>query len=249
MTGHVAQIWRHPIKAHGREGLDRVHLAKGAAMPWDRHWAVTHARTKADGSSWAPAANFTVGAKHPGLQAIRAVLDEGSGWVTLTHPDQPELCFDPETEQQRFLDWTAAFVSPDHPPSTGIVAAPGRSMTDTEYPSVSLINLASHRAVSDKLGQDLSVLRWRGNFILDGLGPWQEFEWLNQRLRLGQAEIVVRERIKRCKATMANPETGIRDADTLMALRQGWDHQDLGVYAEVVTSGDVAVGDKLTLLS
>ena len=248
MTGRVARIWRHPIKAHGREALDRVHLTKGNTMPWDRRWAVTHAQTKADGSDWAHCANFTRGAKVPQLQAIRSTVEESSGTVTLTHPDRPDLTFDPDTEKQLFLDWVGPLLPVDHPPSTDIVSVPGRGMTDTDFPSVSLINLASHRAVSDRLGQDLSVLRWRGNFILDGLGPWQEFEWLGKRLRLGGAELLVRERIKRCKATTANPETGIRDVDTLATLRQGWDHQDFGIYAEVVASGDVAVDDDLELL-
>ncbi len=248
MTGRVARIWRHPIKSHGREQLTDVCLTAGCTMPYDRRWAVTHARTKADGSAWAPCANFTIGAKVPRLQAINAMVDEASGTVTLNHPDRPDLCFDPETEQQRFLDWVAPLLTNDHPPSTDIIRVPGRGMTDSDFPSVSLINLASHKAVSDHLGQELSPLRWRGNFILEALEPWEEFQWIGKRLRIGSAELHVRESIKRCKATNANPETGVRDADTLAVLRQGWGHQDFGIYAEVVTSGNVSVGDLLEIM-
>ena len=56
----------------------------------------------------------------------------------------------------------------------------------------------------------------------------------------------VTERIGRCKATMANPETGLRDADTLAALGT-WGHQDFGVYAEVVEVGPIAVGDAVAV--
>jgi hypothetical protein len=42
---------------------------------------------------------------------------------------------------------------------------------------------------------------------------------------------------------MANPETGARDVDTLMHLRDGWGHQDFGVYAEVIEGGPIVVGD------
>ena len=31
----VAEIWRHPVKAHGRERIDQVTLEAGKAMPWD----------------------------------------------------------------------------------------------------------------------------------------------------------------------------------------------------------------------
>ena len=43
--GAVAELWRHPIKSHGRETLDAVEFTAGACMPWDRHWAVTHDET------------------------------------------------------------------------------------------------------------------------------------------------------------------------------------------------------------
>ena len=42
---------------------------------------------------------------------------------------------------------------------------------------------------------------------------------------------------------MANPRTGKRDADTLGALRDGWNHQDFGVYAKVIKGGKVTPND------
>ena len=43
-------------------------------------------------------------------------------------------------------------------------------------------------------------------------------------------------------ATTANPETGVRDADTLGALNS-WGHQDMGVYGIVQTGGLMSLGD------
>ena len=59
---------------------------------------------------------------------------------------------------------------------------------------------------------------------------------------------MVREPIRRCLATTANPETGQRDADTLQALQSGWGHQDFGVYCEVVKSGEIQIGDMPEML-
>ncbi|MGB5557838.1 MAG: MOSC N-terminal beta barrel domain-containing protein [Paracoccaceae bacterium] len=249
MTGTVAQIWRHPIKSHGRESLDQVPLTAGRTMPWDRTWAVTHENTKSDGTAWAPCANFSIGSRAPLLQAIVASLDEATGTVSLTHPDRPDLRFNPDTEQGRFLEWVGPLMPQGRAASTGIVRVPDRGMTDTDFPSVSLINLASHRAFSQQLEQDLSPLRWRGNFLIDALEPWEEFDWIGKRLRIGRAELTVRECIGRCLATAANPQTGIRDVDTLKALRDGRGHTDFGVYGEVVVTGDIKVGDTLEVLS
>ena len=38
----VAALYRHPIKAIGREEVDEVDLIAGQTMPGDRLWAVAH---------------------------------------------------------------------------------------------------------------------------------------------------------------------------------------------------------------
>jgi uncharacterized protein YcbX len=50
-------------------------------------------------------------------------------------------------------------------------------------------------------------------------------------------------RIPRCAATSVNPETAQRDLTVPKALKQHFGHVDMGVYAEVVRGGRVAVGD------
>lgn len=245
MSGKVTHLWRHPIKSHGREALSEVTLALGQTMPGDRVWAVAHEASKVDGSEWAPCVNFSRGSKAPLLMAISAQLDGES--VTLSHPKRPDLTFRPDVEQDAFLDWVRPLMPADRAASARIVRVPGRGMTDSDYPSVSLCNMSSHRAIEQKLETDLSICRWRGNIWFDGLPAWEEFDWLDRDIQIGEAVLNVRERITRCLATTANPETGDRDADTLGALRT-WDHQDFGVYAQVVRGGTIRPGDKVQVL-
>ncbi|WP_170419428.1 MOSC domain-containing protein [Ruegeria atlantica] len=242
MNAEVTHIWRHPIKSHGREAVQTVTVSPGQTMPGDRVWAVAHEASNADGSQWVPCANFSRGSKAPQLMAISARLNGDT--ITLTHSDRPDLTFDPDKEQQVFLDWVQPLMPADRAASARIVRVPGRGMTDSDFPSISLCNLASHRAVGQKLGSDLSIQRWRGNIWFDGLPLWEEFGWLGREVQIGEAVFHVKERIQRCMATTANPETGVRDTDTLGALNS-WGHQDFGVYAEVVRGGAISVGDKV----
>jgi uncharacterized protein YcbX len=110
------------------------------------------------------------------------------------------------------------------------------------------MNMASHRAVSQKIGRPVESERWRGNIWLDGLAPWEEFDWIGRDLRIGAAMLRIREPIVRCMHTTANPVSGIRDTDTLGALEDGWGHQDFGVNAEVVQSGTVSVNDPIEVM-
>ncbi|WP_414896817.1 MOSC domain-containing protein [Rhodovulum sp. YEN HP10] len=248
MTARLAQIYRHPIKGHGAEALEAVELEAGRTLPWDRTWAVAHEASRADGTGWAPCANFSRGAKAPQLMAIGARLNDAAGQITLTHPDRPDLTFSPDSEGSALIDWVRPLMPADRAASTRIVRVPGRGMTDSAFPSVSLLGLASLEALSGKLGQSLSPLRFRGNFWIEGLAPFAEFDWIGRKIRLGRAVIEMRERITRCMATAANPETGERDADTLGALQAGWGHKQFGVYAEVIEGGRVALGDAVEAL-
>jgi len=255
MSGpRVAAFWRHPIKSHGRERVARVTLARGQAMPWDRCWAVTHEATRHDGTGWSPCREFSIGSKSPGLQAIEAESDRQAGTVTLRHPERPTLTIRPDDpddpeDAERFIGWVRPISNPDRARPAQLVRVEETAMTDTDFPSLSLINLASHAAVEAELGQALSPLRWRGNILFEGFAPWAEMRWIGKRLRLGHVEMEIIEPIQRCMATTANPETGQRDADTLGALNRGFGHQDCGVYARVVQGGQLHEGDPIEVLA
>jgi hypothetical protein len=247
LSGRVAQLWRHPIKGCGAEPVTRTTLAPGRAMDWDRVWAVAHdaARLAPEAPGWAPCPNFVRGARTPAVMAIRAETDEAAGRVTLRHPDRPEIAVDPDApaDAARLVAWLDPLHDPSRPRPAFVLRAGARGMTDSDFPSISVLGLASLRALGDRLGRALAPERFRGNVWIEGLAPWEEFDWLGREIRLGAARLRVRERITRCKATTVDPATGRRDADTLGALEAGWGHQDFGVYAEVVAGGPVALGD------
>lgn len=247
MPTRLAEIWRHPIKAHGREPLVSAQIAVDGVIPWDRYWAIAHEAADLQ-KGWSHCNNFTRGAKAPSLMALTSNLNEETREITLHHPDKEALTFKPDQDTTAFLAWIADLMPKDRAAPVSIVKAGARGMTDSDFPSISLNNPSSHRAVSQAVGRPLSHHRWRGNLWVEGLGPWEEFEWIGRRLRIGQATFEVRQRITRCRATMANPDTGRVDADTLGALNDTWGHQDFGVYLTCVDAGEISVNDPLELL-
>jgi uncharacterized protein len=248
VTARLAHIVRHPLKAIGRETLAAVTLAPGAWLPFDRLWAVAHANAKLDGG-WGVKANFLRGVTEPALMAVTAHLDATEGRLTLDHAQAGRIAIRPDDagDTAILLDWLARLWPADLPAPTGIYRAAEAHLTDVPEPWVSVNNHATLRAVEQRAGQPLSMHRWRGNLWIEGLAPWEEFDLVGRRLRIGAAVLEVRERITRCKATMANPETGRRDVDTLAALRT-WDHQDFGVYAAVTEGGTIHRDDAVEIL-
>ena len=252
MVARIAHIWRHPIKSLGREAVETLDLEPGKTMPWDRVWAIAHEASKfnAETPEWARCANFIRAAKAPSLIAVTARTDEATGHLTLSHPEKPQITVNPDDagDAAALVDWVRPLVPENRAQPKAVVKAPGRGMTDTAFPSISINGLSSLRTLSQKIGQDLQMERFRGNFWIDGLGPWEEFEWIGRELKIGTATLAVKERIARCTATTANPESGKVDADTLGTLRNGWGHQDFGVYAEVTHGGTVSLGDTLSVI-
>jgi uncharacterized protein YcbX len=246
-VNRLTRITRHPIKGHGREDLASVLLIPGACLPWDRHWAVAHSDAcLTDG--WNRCANFARGAKAPGLMAITSTLNEATGEVVLSHPDRGVITFRPDdaADLPRFLDWVLPLNPPDRARPDRIVSM-GLGLTDSDFPSVSLLSEASLSALSQAMGTPLSPDRFRGNLWIDGAAPFAEFDWIGRSLRIGEAVLEIKERITRCLATTVNPSTGQPDADTLGAMERGFGHQDFGVYAVVTNGGLIATDDEWTL--
>lgn len=248
----VASLWRHPIKSHGRESVPVAALSRGGTFPWDRTWAIRNSRSRIDPAApaWGPKANFMNGMTLPAVAAIASHLDEARAEVTLTHPQAGTITIRPDdaTDAGRLVDWLAPLCPPDRPGPDSVVRLDARGMTDTDWPSVSLINLASNAAVGLLAGQEITPERWRGNIWVEGAGAWVERGWIGCRLRIGGAILTVREPITRCLQTAASPETGERDIDMLKVLTDAFGSAEFGVYCEVTQGGEIRPGNRIEVL-
>ncbi len=247
MTIAVAAIWRYPVKGIGRESVERVTLAPGGPLPGDRAFAVLQ-QGAPDTDDWQPRRNFLQVASGPDLAAVTVTRDAQDA-LTFRHADGTVTA---PLSLPRDGAALIAFAAPHWPearpaPARIVVAPPETGMPDNGAATLSVLNLASLAALSDRLGQPLQIERFRGNVILAGARPWEEFDWIGRDLTIGDLTLSVTERIERCRATEANTETGRRDANVPAALRDAWGHQDFGVYATVRTGGTIVTGAAVTL--
>ena len=237
----LAAIWRHPVKGVGAEPLARAELAPGRSLPGDRAWAILTGSAR-DTGAWQPCRNFARGAHAPRLMAVTA--ETRSDRLAFAHPQRPALEIDPATDGEALLDWIAPLWPEERPAPTALIRAPEEGMTDSDFPSVSVLSLSSLDALSEA-GHAMDPRRFRGNLWIGGLEPWEEFDLIGRTLRVGEAELEVVDRIERCRATEADPDTGERDTNTLALLRDQWGHRDFGVIARVVRPGRIALGSEV----
>ncbi|MEM8840329.1 MAG: MOSC N-terminal beta barrel domain-containing protein [Pseudomonadota bacterium] len=250
MTATVATLCRHPVKSLGEECLDQVTLTAGKHMPWDRVWAVCHGNTGFDPAKpeWVRARNFVTQTFVPNLARITISLDEASGEIALTHPDAEPLTVDPDTSPQALCDWLLPLAKDQRPGPYQVARLPQAAFTDFPDTHLAINSTSSLKALEQAAGMHLHRTRFRANLWLDGLAPWEEFEWIGREIGVGDARLRVTERVKRCNATTANPATGLRDMDVPALLMEKWGHQDFGVYAQVIGGGTIETGTPVAVL-
>lgn len=246
MTARVAHLIRHPIKSAGYEDIERATLQVGAAFPFDRVWAVAHAAARlAEPAAWAPKLQFLRGWGSAELMAISCRSDPATREVTLGHPrrETARFCPDDPADAARLIAWLRPLWPENRPEPAAVYTVSGQALTDQHEPLVSINSLASLADLSASVGQDLSRHRFRGNIWVEGWVPWAERDLIGQEIAIGGARLQVVEPIGRCRATGANPVTGVQDIDTMAALQTGYGHTDFGIFARVTQAGPIAVGD------
>ena len=116
-----------------------------------------------------------------------------------------------------------------------------------------MISLASVADLAARGGvTKVDPRRFRMLIELDDCQPYEEDSWSGDRLRIGEAELLVSGPTYRCTLTTLHPDTGERDfpaLDVLATYRQGADGLELGRYAQVLRPGVIRVGDTVEVLA
>jgi len=249
-AAQVQGIYRYPVKGLSAEHLPSVVLAKGQTLPADRAYAIENGPSGFDASAPAyfPKQRFLMLMKNERLAALSTQFDELTHTLTVRTAGRDTARGDLRTAAGRAAieAFFSEFCVADLRGPPKVLHAPGHSFSDVARKVVSIINLASVAELARVLGAPVDPLRFRGNVYVEGWAPWREFELLDQDLAIGPtARLRVVKRIVRCAATNVDPRTGVRDLAIPETLLRRFGHGDCGVYAEVITGGTIAAGDRI----
>jgi uncharacterized protein YcbX len=253
MTAHVSAIYRYPVKGFTPEQLKAIAVAPGKGLANDRIYAVENGPSGFDEA--APTTvnktRYTVLMNMPRVAAAQTRLDDVTGVLTASAEGVADFSGRLAEAEGRegFAVWLAGLLGEDADGPLKVLQTHGEfRFTDSSRGQISIINLASVRDLSERMGVELDPLRFRGNLYIEGWPAWVENEWVGRRLRVGEAQMDVVKRIQRCLATHVNPTTAERDAEVCTALFDNYGHVDCGIYMQAATPAQVKVGDPAGLL-
>jgi len=248
---HVTRLTQYPVKGFTGADLPRVQLVAGDHFPGDRMFAIENGPSGFDPAApvHQPKFKFLVLMRMPALARLTGRYDAATNRFTLLQGDREVAAGELTTSEGRktIEDYLAATLAGElRGPPRILTAPPGFRFMDSQSGYISILNLASLRAIAARAGRTiLAPERFRANIITDGLPPWGEFDLIGKTIRIGDVTLRMIKRIDRCAATHVDPVRGIRDLDLVGLLEREFGHHDCGVYAEVVTGGLVSVGDRI----
>lgn len=249
----LEDICRYPVKGLSPEHMSSVTLSPGKALPYDRTFALALGSTPVSGaiSEWMPKTSFLCLVRNEKLAQLQTEFDDATQTLTVRRGGNQVARGQLSQKIGRTMieDFFAAFMKEEARGRPKLVeAAPGHALSDHDSPVISIINMNSVRDLARVVGKDIDPMRFRGNFMIEGLDAWAEFDLCGKKIAVGDAVLDVEMRIDRCAATNVNPATAERDMNIPKDMMRGYGHIDCGVFARVTEGGDVSVGAELKIL-
>ncbi|QCK84745.1 MOSC domain-containing protein [Phreatobacter aquaticus] len=248
----IAALYRYPVKGLSAEPLTEALLEKSRHFPGDRLFAIENGPSGFDAAAPEHQAKtkFLVLARQAALAKLRTRYDDVTGELSIVADEIEAARGDLSTAEGRSAieAFFRMFLAKDLAGEPKVlVAPPAFRFMDSRSGFVSIINLATVRALEKETGMAIDPIRFRANVYIDGITAFSEFEWVGQEINLGGTRLKGLKRTERCAATTVNPATAVRDLMIPAFLMRTYGHADCGIYCEVTESGRIAVQDRLSV--
>jgi uncharacterized protein YcbX len=230
VVGRVVGLWRYPVKSMAGEALESVDVA-WHGLVGDRRWAFIRPGLERSDFPWL---------------TIRERPEMGHYRPRFARPDRPD-------DSQTVVETPAGEELDVADPALAAELGPGVRLIKQnrgvfDIAPLSAITTATIASMSDRVGTDLEVLRFRPNIVVEPVGsdPFPEDRWVGSVLRIGELAMRVDQRDKRCVMVNIDPATSERDPEVLRTIARERE-ACLGVYGTPVALGNVRVGDAVVL--
>ncbi|HHW35691.1 MAG TPA: MOSC domain-containing protein [Bacillales bacterium] len=240
LIGYIKEIVRHPVKSFYGEGVQKTRIME---------YGLYGDRSHAFSDDTRPGKFLTI-TQFPEMVRYKArfigeELTEKYPKVEITSPEgkilnlgDEELTKEIENKSGRKI--LPITYTPSHVPLGAI-----------EEEHIQLVTDASLDKLREIWGKsEIDYRRFRPNLLisLKEKVPFIEEQWFGKRVRIGnEVEIELKRHCERCMIITVNPENAEKDATLLKTVVKERNNY-FGVYASVIKTGEINVGDEVFLL-
>lgn len=260
MTLHLSTLYEHPLKSARGLAVDAADV-RSEGLAFDRRF-LAHT----------PDGTFISGRSHPRLVLVTPAWDGTT--LVLSAPGRDTLTLRPSAKtsasvavwKDRFAAWdqgeAAARWLSEFLDDEVRLAWLGdsqrtlrwdrdRRVTFADAAPLLALGTASLEDLSRRVGEPLSMRRFRPNLVIDGAEPFEEDSW--RRLKIGSVEFLNLDGCGRCEFTTIDPESAERHPrNEPVATLEAYRRVDTGIYFGMnlmpLSEGRLRVGDTVTVL-
>ena len=272
----VNGLFRYPVKSMLGEALDQTILGE-AGVPGDRHWAIRDEQRggirggkklpqlmKFGAASGTGAPTIT----SPDGEAKSASDDDINDWLSakLEHPVSlwpllPKEQLEhyrrgPPDDEDFEAELRAVFGRLPHEPIPDLTPfievleyeSPPGTYFDA-FPLMLMSKQSLETMKKNNPGSQFDIRRFRPNLLIDCVDddhPFPEQQWVGKQLLIGKVVLDIAYTCPRCSMVTQPLEELPQDAGIMRALVEQAEG-NLGVYARVIQSGTVNVGDSVSV--
>jgi ferredoxin-NADP reductase/uncharacterized protein YcbX len=247
----LKSITRYPVKGWPGQDMPRASLQIGCGIEYDRFFGISNGSSNIGATGWTPCQAFVRMTKNLQLPLFRANVDSEQHILELSAHGKKITVNYENTESLKNANPFLASLFPEHEAQKLKLYRREQDLGwwDHEDAEISILNMASIASLERHAEQNVNAERFRGNFLLENLRPWEELSWIGKTIRIGDAHLQILRPIDRCKATSLNPSTALADLNMPALLAKHTGHIFCGVYAKVIKAGVVSPGKPIQVLN
>ena len=131
----------------------------------------------------------------PVLNKYNFTYDNNS--LTLTHNDKRIISISADSPEDRSLlpdkltELESSLPKPIYLLRNNEFPFFDTSHSNNIFNSMSLINLSTVKDFEKKINEKVEFQRFRGNFYMDGIEPWEERKWIGKTIKINQKLTII----------------------------------------------------------
>tara|TARA_B100001741_G_scaffold230446_1_gene191825 strand:- start:336 stop:1109 length:774 start_codon:yes stop_codon:yes gene_type:complete len=254
MSCKIKSIHYFPVKSVSFQNIETSNIKKNLGMENDRIFAFSRgldsdkSKLLEKDPNQRKLNNFLTLKNSPVLNKYNFLYKNGK--LTLTHQDKELVTISADNEEERVL-LTNKLTELENSLTQPIILLKNKdfpfydtSHSNKIFNSMSLINLKSINDFENKISKKIEFERFRANFYIEGLDPWEERNWIGKIVKINNVSFKVEKNIPRCVAINLKPKTDTT-INLLKSLKDQFNHFDMGIYLTALDNGKINIGDKV----
>jgi uncharacterized protein YcbX len=255
----ISQLYKYPIKSLTPLKSESLVLNSNGYIDGDRLFGFRFQNAgERDNYEWQRKTSFAALMHMPQIARLKVDFDETSRNLIIKNADEIIVDANIDLErtiiEEKFTDFVLQSDKdlikkfPERFPFMLIGGESHAHFHDGAQGGVTLHSQESLDELNNQLGYQVEHARFRSNIIIEGVKPWEEFDWIGKNVTINNLNFTVEKPVTRCLAINCNPLDGTRDKNVLKSMLDFQDAKPPEFSVKLIplnTEGQLSVGDSV----